>query len=222
MLEDNYSNSFETIRTFADQTTPSEGCTEFSIEFLYNTDKFMIKNALVVSKFTDDESTFPHRVDTSRLEHFKGVEIQTVPHRSSFDILIGQSHKSLLVVLGERESVSPDETNYVLTRFGRIASDGRVPACSTAIQSFKVSLASSNNHVVDELKQEIASLKNNLREYELNDQMLMPSKTDELDVETNIKVVDNRYEIPAGLPLKYNMVGRLPNNYQYVLERTNS
>ena len=85
-----------------------------------------------------------------------------------------------------------------------------------------VSLASSNNHVFNELKQEIASLKNILREYELNDEMLMPSKTNEQArelVEPFIKVVDNRYAIPV--PLKDDIVDRLPNHHEYPLERTN-
>ena len=48
----------------------------------------MIKNALVVQEFTDDESTLLHRVDTTGHEHFRGVEIQTVPNRSSVDIYL--------------------------------------------------------------------------------------------------------------------------------------
>ena len=115
----------------------------------------MIKNALVVPKFTDDKSTLPHRADITGLEHFRGVETQTVPNRSSVDILIGQSDESLIAVLDKRGSVNPDEPNYVLTRLDPTASGGQVPACSTATQSFKVSLASSNNHVFNELNKKL-------------------------------------------------------------------
>ena len=62
-----------------------------------------------------------------------------------------------------------------------------------------------------------------MREYDLNDEMLMPSKTDELArelVQPFIKAVNNRYAMPV--PLKDDIVNRLPNNYEYALERTNS
>ena len=49
------------------------------------------------------------------------------PDRKRIDVLIGQSDKQLLTVLKEREGASPEEPNYVLTRFELIASAGQVP-----------------------------------------------------------------------------------------------
>ena len=56
----------------------------------------------------------------------KGVETPIIPQRKSIDILIGQTDKCLLTVLKERESLNHDDPNYLLTRFGPIASDGRI------------------------------------------------------------------------------------------------
>ena len=74
----------------------------------------------------DDAHTLPHAVDTSTLEHFDGVHIPVAHDRRRVDVLIGQSDKSLLTVLEEREDMDPEEPNYVLTRLGSITSGGRV------------------------------------------------------------------------------------------------
>ena len=54
-------------------------------------------------------------------------------------------------------------------------------------------------------------------------QVIQPSKNDEKArslVEPHIKVVNERYEIPV--PLKQDIIDDLPNNYDYVLKRTNA
>ena len=60
-----------------------------------------------------------------------------------------------------------------------------------------------------------------MRKYELEDEATQPSRNDgkarEL-VERDIKVVNDRYEIPV--PLNMEVVKSLPNNFNYALERT--
>ena len=48
----------------------------------------------------------------------KGFMFRVAPGRRRVDVLIGQSDKSLLTVLEEREGMDPEEPNYVLTRLG--------------------------------------------------------------------------------------------------------
>ena len=104
----------------------------------YSNEKFEIKKALVVPEFTDDERTLPHAVNAKNLDHFKGVEIPVIIERKSVDILIGQTDKLLLIVLEERESIHPDDPNYVLTRLGPIASGGLIGVGSKPCQTLKV------------------------------------------------------------------------------------
>ena len=76
-------------------------------------------------------------------------------------------------------------------------------------------------HNWGELKLENATLKENLRQLELLEEELQPSKNDEIAqalVESNIKVVEDRYEIPV--PLKQDVVETLPSNYDFALKRT--
>ena len=163
-------------------------------------------------------------MDTNGLEHFKGVEIPTIPQRKSIDILIGQTDKCLLTVIEEREGLNHDDPNYVLTRLGPIASGGRISVKLYLRGTMKVGVdASCNVNECDRLKVEITSLKERLRNYELDDEIVQPSQNDELTrqlVEPHIKVVNERYEIPV--PLKTDVVSSLPNNLTGALERTKS
>ena len=62
-----------------------------------------------------------------------------------------------------------------------------------------------------------------MRNYELEDEVIQPSKNDEIVrelVECSVNVVNNRCEIPV--PLKANVVESLPNNYSRALNRTSS
>ena len=71
------------------------------------------------------------------------------------------------------------------------------------------------------LKKEIVILKENLRNCELADEAIQPSKTDEFVrrlVESYIKLVDERYEIPV--PLKNDVVEKLSHNFVSACERT--
>ena len=218
-------NSSTLIRTLAEDTLRCNKHSDFKLESLSSGERFEIKNALVVKNFVDDENTLPHRVDISRLQHFAGVKIPTLPDRKSVDILVGQSDKVLLTVLAEREGLDPDEPNYVLTRLGPVVSGGRLGTCQDLLQNRRVEIerCPCDPRTWDELKQENAFLKNRLKEFETYDEIIQPSINDELAkelVESNIKVVNGRYEIPV--PLRQDVVQNLPSNYGYALKRFNS
>ena len=109
-------------------------------------------------EFVDNEGTLFHAVNIEKFMHFQGVTIPRIAQRKSIDILIGQTDKFLLAVLEERESKHPNHHNYVLTRLGPIASDGRLGArWSVFCENFKIQ--------VD--KDRKAGLKESLRNYEI-------------------------------------------------------
>ena len=71
------------------------------------------------------------------------------------------------------------------------------------------------------LKRENIALKEAARANEIENEILQPSKNDEIArklVETNVKVVNDRNEIPV--PLKNDVTEKLPNNYSNALKRT--
>ena len=95
--------------------------------------------------------------------------------------------------------------------------------CSNLIQNRKVDIGPKpfNWDESDELRKKNAILEKRLRELELLDESIQPSKSDEMAkeiVESGIKVVGHRYEIP--IPLKPEVVKNLTNNYDYALKRT--
>ena len=211
------------IRTLADQRVSSKGRTSFELESLFNGERFSVADALVVPQFFDNENTLPHAVDISEFEHFEGVEIPVAPGRDRVDVLIGQSHKSLLTVLEEREGAGPEEPNLVLTRLGPVASGGRVPTATNSYRTFKLAIQSMADTSCDcvKLKREIDELKAIVREYELQDECVQSSRTDELAnslVSPHINVVNEPYEMPV--PFKNDILAKLPNNYVNALKRT--
>ena len=114
----------------------------------------------------DDAATLPHAVDTSGLLHFHEVDIPEAPDRERVDVLIGQSDKSLLTVLEEREGAHPEEPNYILTRLGPVASGGTIPVELGSFSSFRVSVEALPSAACDcnELKQKVVALMEALRE----------------------------------------------------------
>ena len=215
-------DSIATLCTLGDQTAVTKGRSNFELESLSTGEKFPIENAFVVPYFNDDENVLPHAVDTTGLENFREVNIPTILDRKCIDVLIGQADNHLLTVLDERESVHPGKPSYVLTRLGPIASGGRVPveSNSKAYTSLKVNSCNCKESNY-ELKSQIQSLKETLREYELEDEVTQPSRNDEKArelVERDVKIVNDRYEIPV--PLNMEVVKSLPNNFDYALERT--
>ena len=100
-----------TLRILADKTVPVEGRINFKLQTLFNGEECNIKDALVVPQFSYDAHTLPHAEDTTTLEHFDGVLIPVAPDGRRVNVLIGQSDKSLLTVLEEREDMDPEEPN---------------------------------------------------------------------------------------------------------------
>ena len=211
------------IRTLANEFTPCRGIVNFELESLTTGERFDVENALVVPELVDDECVLPHSVDTSGLEHFDGVNIPTLPYKRCIDILIGQTDKFLLTVLEERKGIRPEDPNYVLTRLGPIASGGCVVGrnCSERkLQTLKVNLECCNKNDCVKLRQEVSTLREQLRRYILEDEEIQVSTSDKITrelVEPNVNVVNNRYEIPV--PLKVDVVEALPNNYAYSFDR---
>ena len=127
-------------------------------------------------------------------------------------------------MIEEREGLNHDDPNYVLTRLGPIASGGRISVKSYLRGIMKVGVDTSCNvNECDRLKLEITSLKERLRDYELDDEIVQPSQNDELTrqlVGPHIKVVSERHKIPV--PLKAHVVSTLPNNLTGALERAKS
>ena len=184
---------------------------------------YSINDALVVPDFLGDEGSLPHVVKVSHSNHFHGVDIPTLPQRDKIDILIGQTDKELLAVLEEREGLTPDEPNLVLTRLGPIASGGRVSSCGEYVSVRRTKVANNVEYPCDcsKLKLENSDLKQKLRDLELQDKVIQPSRNEDIAreiVESNIKIVNERYEIPV--PLKPEVIVRLPNNYHNALNRT--
>ena len=74
---------------------------------------------------------------------------------------------------------------------------------------------------VNKLKKEIAGLKKSLRNYEIDDKVKQPSINDEITrqlVESNVKVINRRYEISVSL--KMDVVTNFPDNYVCALKLT--
>ena len=118
------------------------------------------------------------------------------------------------------ESSNSEEPNYVLTRLGSIACGGCVRSGSKPLSNLKVR---TNESCKDcELsKRENIALQEAVRTNEIKNKTLQSSKNDEIVrkfVETNVKVVNDRYEIPV--PLKNDVAKTLPNNYLNALKRS--
>ena len=118
-------------------------------------------------------------------------------------------------MLKELEGSSPHEPSLIFTRLGPIASGGQVSGNSRSLMALKVltDSAVSNCKACDELKNELVAVKDALPEYNLLDEELLPSKSDELAcnlVEPFIEVKEGRYQIPV--PLKSEVLKTFPNN----------
>ena len=187
------------IRTLADKTTKRGGFTHFNLQSLADDRVYHVHDALIVPDFAEESACLPHAVKEAHLKHFLGVNTPTIPDRNKIDILLGQSDKELLVVLDEREGSNPEESNFVLTRLGPIASDGR--AGENQFMTRRALVADKRaNCECELLRVEVSDLTEVLRRQELEDEIIQPSKSEELArelVEPNVKHVDGRYEIPV-------------------------
>ena len=104
-----------------------------------------------------------------------------------------------------------------------MTSGGRVHACSDLVQSRRTAVETChcNVHKSGELREENVTLRENLRDLELYNKEVQPSKNDELArslVEPYIKVENDRYQIP--FPVKQDVIDIMPNNFNYTLKRT--
>ena len=73
----------------------------------------------------------------------------------------------------------------------------------------------------EQLKLEISNSKEALRDFEREDKVIQPSENEVTAsklVASNVKVVDGRYQIPV--PLKPDIVDKLPNYYESAVKRT--
>ena len=98
-----------------------------------------------------------------------------------------------------------------------------VQIVQTLCQFLRINVVSSESCNLKTLEAENASLKQAIREYELKDEEVQPSRNDELAyqlTEPEIKVKKGRYEIPV--PLKPEVVKSLPDNYENALSRIKS
>ena len=214
------------LRTLTKDKGSTGGRTSLKLESLYSGEQFTINDALVLPQFSDDKNTLPHAVDVSGLEDFEGVYIPVVPERRGVDLLIGQCDNTLLIVPGDRESMEPQNPNYVLTKLGPIASGGRVSHMSNSIDSpsaLRVKVDAPVNVAACDCKKikENFALKQALRKHELSDEIAQPSKNDERAYELTkpeIKVKNGRYEIPV--PFKLHEFENLVNNFDKSLKRT--
>ena len=122
--------------------------------------------------------------------------------------------------------MDPEEPNYVLMRLGPIASRSRVCGdfgSSNCLCIIMINIRSAVNANCEcaKLREESVALTQSICLYELQDEMVQPSRNDELAlelIESDIKVKDARYEIPV--PFKSEKLQTLFNNYENVLNRT--
>ena len=121
-------------------------------------------------------------MNVRNLNHFKGVKIPVISRGISIDVLIEQTDKLLLTVLKEREGLLRDEPNLVITPLGPIASGGRANLGSNLPQNRKVNLREDSDscETCKHLKQEIATLKELVRNFKREDELIQPSKHDEI------------------------------------------
>ena len=74
---------------------------------------------------------------------------------------------------------------------------------------------------VKTLKQDITELKATLRQFELENEEIRPSRSEELAcslVESNVGLKDGRYK--NQVPLRADIVKKMPNNFANALEHT--
>ena len=95
--------------------------------------------------------------------------------------------------------------------------------CSNSLQALRVQTISADADCskCNELQHTLATAKETLREFQLLDEEVQPSKNDELacqQVEPFVRVVQGRYEMPVSF--KANVLKALPNNYNDALKRT--
>ena len=82
-------NASTAIRTLGDFTTKCNGHSDFDLASLADGKTYGIKGALIVSNFEDDENTLPHCMDTSKLSHFRGIQMPVISIVKVLTCLLG-------------------------------------------------------------------------------------------------------------------------------------
>ena len=120
-------------------------------------------------------------------------------------MLIGQADKNLLIVLHERDSNDPDQSNYILIEVGPIACNVRALAVAKGSAGLNVDLNTDcdcaeqcctkfRNEIADLKQLRLkADLKQSLLELNLDDQTVKPYRNDEIAkqlMKNDIKLID--------------------------------
>ena len=71
LISERLCNELGSKRTLGDFTTRCNEHSDFDLASLDDGKTYGIKRALIVSYFADDDNTLPHRINTSKLCHFR-------------------------------------------------------------------------------------------------------------------------------------------------------
>ena len=95
----------------------------------------------------------------------------------------------------EREGLTPDQPNFVSTRLGLIASTSRVDICGDFVSVQRTKIVSDA-----QLNADNSQLKHKLHKLQVQDEVIHSSRNENIireTIESNDKVVYDRYEIPV-------------------------
>ena len=109
-----------------------------------------------------------------------------------------------------------------MTRLDPIASGGKIGSCDELVSARRIQVVNNVEYPCDcsKLKLENFDLKQKLCDLELQDEVIHPSRNEDMTreiLELNVKIVNQRYEIP--LPLKSEIVRSWPKYYYSALNR---
>ena len=205
-----------TLHTLSTSQTQHYEKVKFDLTAIHSQESFNSVNAIVIPPWGENTYNLPHNQELSSYAHFDGVTTCVLPNRSSIDIIIGLDNSLLMRVLEERVG-QIGEPHAIKTPLGWIASGGKFQENAVDLTTKRVAVLS--NH--DEKDIKIIELKETIRDLAAENEIIQPSINDlkaQKMVEDNIKVVNDRYEIPV--PLKEEVVN-LENNYDLAAKRLN-
>ena len=172
---------------------------------------------MVIPPWSDEGYTLPHNQELSVYPHFDHVDICGLPSRSKVDLLIGLDNSCLMTVVEERVE-QEGEPHAIKTTLGWIASGGKfcnAEAFHTTRKVCATSNALDAAKTISDLEETIRLLRtdDDIVEFSINDR-----KYQEF-VDSKLKVVNNRYEMPVPFKEK---ISTLPNNYNLAAKRVMS
>ena len=209
--------SLLTLYTLSNTETRHFQQVSFDLEALHTDQRFNARKAMVIPPWSDEGYTLPHNQELSAYPHFDHVDICGLPNRSKVDLLIGLDNSCLMTVVEERVG-QEGEPHAIKTTLGWIASGGKF--CNAeAFHTTRKVCASSN--ALDAAKK-ISDLKETIRLLRTDDDIVEFSINDRKSqefVDSKLKVVNNRYEMPVPFKEK---ISTLPNNYNFAAKRVMS